>query len=126
MELKPYQSRALDALRTFLETAAVKPHAQAYAEAVAVGEPGPYSAGYRPLVGLPETPYCCLRLPTGGGKTLLGAHAVGIARDAYLDRDFPIVLWLTPSTTIAEQTLGALKKPGHPYRAALFDAFGGA
>jgi type III restriction enzyme len=126
MELKAYQVRALDALRTFLSSAAVKPHQSAYADAVQVGQPGAYAAAYTPLTGLPDTPYCCLRLPTGGGKTLLGAHAVGIARDAYLDRRFPVVLWLTPSAMIATQTLEALKKPGHPYRQALADAFGGA
>ncbi|PTQ12162.1 type III restriction endonuclease subunit R [Sphingomonas oleivorans] len=126
MELKPYQRRALDALRTFLDQAAIRPHAQAYAAACAVGEPGAYQAAYRPLAGLPDVPYCCLRLPTGGGKTLLAARAIGIARDAFLDRRFPVVLWLVTSTTIAEQTLGALKKPTHPYRQALEAAFGGA
>ncbi|MFC7499045.1 DEAD/DEAH box helicase [Enterovirga sp. GCM10030262] len=126
MELKAYQVRALDALRTFLASAAVKPHHRAYGDAVEVGQPGAFAAAYRPLSGLAGTPYCCLRLPTGGGKTLLGAHAVGVARDAYLDRRFPLVLWLTPSATIARQTVDALKKPGHPYRHALADAFGGA
>lgn len=126
MDLKDYQRRALAALRTFLSEAAIRPHAQAYAAACAVGEPGAYQAAYRPLAGLPDVPYCCLRLPTGGGKTLLAGHAIGVARDAYLDRRYPLVLWLVTSTTIAEQTLGALKKPTHPYRQALEASFGGA
>jgi type III restriction enzyme len=126
MELKDYQRRALDALRTFLDQAAIRSHAQAYAAACAVGEPGAYGATYRPLAGSPDTPYCCLRLPTGGGKTLLAAHAIGIARDTYLARPFPVVLWLVTSSAIADQTLGALKKPTHPYRQALEAAFGGA
>jgi type III restriction enzyme len=126
MQLKPYQTRALDALKTFLEAAAIKPHAQAYIEACKVGDPGAYAAPYQSLAGLADAPYCCLRLPTGGGKTLLGAHAVGIARDAYLPRRYPLVLWLVTSTTIADQTLDALKAPGHPYRKALEEQFGGA
>ncbi len=126
MELKAYQRRALAALRTFLETAAIRPHAAAYVAACAVGEPGAYQAAYRPIAGLPDTPYCCLRLPTGGGKTLLAAHAIAVARDAFLDRRYPVVLWLVTSTTIAEQTLGALKTPSHPYRQALEASFGGA
>ena len=126
MELKDYQRRALNALRTFLDQAAIRPHAQAYAAACAVGEPGAYGATYRPLAGSPDTPYCCLRLPTGGGKTLLAAHAIGIARDTYLARTFPVVLWLVTSSAIADQTLSALKKPTHPYRQALEAAFGGA
>lgn len=126
MELKDYQRRALDALRTFLDQAAIRPHAQAYATACEVGEPGAYGAGYRPLAGSPDAPYACLRLPTGGGKTLLAAHAIGIACDTYLARRFPVVLWLVTSSAIADQTLGALKKPTHPYREALETQFGGA
>ena len=38
--------------------------------------------------------------PTGGGKTLLAAHAIGIARDTYLTQQHPLVLWLVTSTTI--------------------------
>ena len=125
MELKDYQRRALDALRTFLDQAAIRDHSQAYAAACAVGEPGAYGTSYRPLAGLQGAPYCCLRLPTGGGKTLLAAHAIGIARDTYLARRFPVVLWLVTSTTIADQTLGALKKRTHPYRQALEASFGG-
>lgn len=126
MELKDYQRRALDALRTFLDQAAIRDHAAAYAAACAVGQPGAYGAAYRPLKDLPEVPYCCLRLPTGGGKTLLASHAVGIARDTFLSRRYPVVLWLVTSATIAEQTLGALKAINHPYRQALEASFGGA
>lgn len=126
MELKPYQQRALDALRTFLERAAFESAEVAYRAAATIGGPGAFGGRYAPLPGLPNTPYCCLRLPTGGGKTLLAAHAIGIARDTYLDRRHPVALWLVPSTTIAEQTLGALKTPGHPYRQVLTNAFGGA
>jgi type III restriction enzyme len=70
-------------------------------------------------------PYVCLRLPTGGGGTLLGAHAVGVARDAWIDAEFPLVLWLVPTNMIRTQTVDALNNPRHPYRAALDDKFGG-
>jgi type III restriction enzyme len=86
-----------------------------------VREPRPY----RPLPGLEKAPYVCLRLPTGGGKTLLAAHTLKIAADAYLERDFPIVLWLVPTNTIRAQTLETLRKPGHPNHEALRAAFDG-
>lgn len=124
MELKRDQRRALDALHMFLDQAAIRPHLQAYAAACEVGRPGAYRAAYAPIPGLPDVPYCCLRLPTGGGKALLAAHAVGVARDIYLTRRHPVVLWLVTSTTIADQTLGALKRIGHPNRRALDVAFG--
>lgn len=127
MELKPYQDRALDALRVFLDAARVKPHAAAFADAIKIGEPGAYAVGgYRAVEGLPGVPYACIRLPTGGGKTLLAAHAIKVAADSYMERARVPVIWLVPSSTIQTQTLDALKQPRHPYRRALDDAFGGA
>lgn len=126
MQLKKYQLRALDALDTFLSQAITKPHSVAYNIACNVGDPGFYASVYEPLRYLRDVPYCCLRLPTGGGKTLLGAHAIGIAHKHRVDGpEYPVALWLVPSTTIGDQTLDALKTPGHPYRAALEAAFGG-
>lgn len=127
MELKPYQDRALDALGTFLSTARVKPPATAYAETIAGADLGNYArGGYTPVQGLEATPYCCLRLPTGGGKTLLASHAIKVAADSYMDRPFVPVIWLVPSNAIQVQTLDALKQPRHPYRLALEEAFDGA
>ncbi|MBK6599294.1 MAG: DEAD/DEAH box helicase family protein [Proteobacteria bacterium] len=74
---------------------------------------------------MPGVPNVCLRLPTGGGKTLLAAHTVAVAGRHFLERDYPVVLWMVPTNTIRVQTAEALKKPGHPYRAALDDAFDG-
>ena len=86
---------------------------------------GGYAGAYKPLDGLPDAPYVCLRLPTGGGKTLLGTHAAAVARDAWVEKDSPLVLWLTPTKTIRRQTTEALKDARHPYRQALDEAFGG-
>ena len=70
-------------------------------------------------------PYVCLRLPTGGGKTILGCHAVKVARDAWVERDYPLVLWLVPTNTIRLQTVQALKNPLHPYHQVLAEGFEG-
>lgn len=127
MELKPYQDRALAALRTFLSAARVKTPAQAYAETIAGADLGNYArGGYTPVAELEATPYCCLRLPTGGGKTLLAAHAIKVAAESYMDRARVPVIWLVPSSQIQTQTLDALKQPRHPYRLALEEAFDGA
>src|SRR3546814_14145267 len=81
--------------------------------------------GYTAVEGLERAaPYCCIRLPTGGGKTLLAAHAVRIAADEWMERPKVPVLWLVPSNPILTQTIDALKQPRHPYRLALEDAFG--
>ena len=65
---------------------------------------------YRPLEKLENTPYVCLRLPTGGGKTLLGAYTISTAAQAFLEQDFPLVLWLVPTNTIRQQTLETLRE----------------
>ncbi|MEN5246154.1 DEAD/DEAH box helicase family protein [Brucella pseudintermedia] len=129
MELKAYQKETLGTLRAFLEQARINGPRAAYDEIVAKPEVAKRLKGlatsYKALNGLDETPYVCLRLPTGGGKTVLAAHAVNIAKEAWIERDFPLVLWLVPTTTIRKQTVDALKNPRHPYRAALDEAFSG-
>ncbi|UYO43215.1 DEAD/DEAH box helicase family protein [Rhodopseudomonas palustris] len=129
MKLKQYQVDALGVLRHFLEEARIAGPKNAY-EAI-TKEPeqakrlGRYRGDYTALEALPGVPYVCLRLPTGGGKTILGAHAVGIARDAWIEKDHPVVLWLVPSNTIRLQTVEALKNTRHPYRQALDEVFEG-
>lgn len=129
MKLKRYQADTLATLRRFFEEARVAGPKNAY-EAI-TREPeqarrlGRYGGTYAPLAGLPDVPYVCLRLPTGGGKTVLGACAVGIARDAWVEKDHPLVLWLVPSNTIRLQTVEALKNPRHPYRRVLDESFNG-
>ncbi len=123
MELKHYQTRALESLAEYFracqkfgdpDTAFYNTTKQIY---------GGQGVPYHPIQELPEPPYICLRLPTGGGKTLLAAHAIGVAADEFLRATNPLTLWLTPSKTIREQTLRALKDPDHPYRRALAARF---
>ena len=112
-ELKRYQKETLNALETFLQTARTEPVAEAFA--AVTGRP---VEAYRHY-SFGETPYACLRLPTGGGKTVLASHAVRVATENYLEETYPVVLWLVPTKTIRQQTLEALKIPEHPYRAEL-------
>ena len=121
--LKKYQTATLAVLRSYLEAARIVGAKPAFddMDKAGVREPRPY----RPLDGLETVPYVCLRLPTGGGKTLLSAHTVKVAADAYLEREFPIVLWLVPTNTIRAQTLETLKKPSNPNYEALRAAFDG-
>ncbi|MFN4204817.1 MAG: DEAD/DEAH box helicase [Agrobacterium albertimagni] len=129
MKLKQYQTDTLSILRRFFEEARVAGPMGTY-EAL-TKEPdqakrlGRYGGTYTPLAELPHVPYICMRLPTGGGKTILAAHSIGIVRDAWVEKDYPMVLWLVPSNTIRLQTAEALKNTRHPYRQALDEAFDG-
>ena len=42
----------------------------------------------------PQMPYVCLRVPTGGGKTLLACHAAGLAMTDFMRAERAVVLWL--------------------------------
>lgn len=123
--LKDYQKRVLDELASYSEDVAYfrgmgrvrNPPAQAFTNIT--GE------AWRPLTENPDTPFVCVKIPTGGGKTLVAAHAAGIVYDKLLQhkQERGVVLWTTPSETIRSQTLRALKDEHHPYRKALEAAF---
>ena len=115
--LKNYQIKTLDTLKAYLETARFKGARPAYDEAT--------NRPYKPMEGLPTVPFVCLRLPTGGGKTLLSAHSVRVAAETYLETEFPVVLWMVPTDTIKTQTLETLKNPANANYQALRDAFDG-
>lgn len=80
------------------------------------GKPG----NYRPIAGFDDgMPYFCLRVPTGGGKTFVGARCVPLVNRYLLQTERSIILWLVPSNAIREQTLKAFRNREHPYYAAL-------
>ncbi|QEY59728.1 restriction endonuclease subunit R [Pseudomonas sp. C27(2019)] len=120
-KLKGYQQRAVDVMQTFL-AGCLKANSVAEAYSAALAEQDLPEHAYQEY-GFGQTPYFCLRIPTGGGKTVLGSYAVEVAAQHYLESDAPITLWLVPSITIRQQTVEALKTPGHPYRQNLDRAF---
>lgn len=64
-------------------------------------------------------PHICLKVPTGGGKTLLATHAAKIINQHYFRRNTGLILWVVPSDAIYQQTLKAFKDIEHPYRQIL-------
>lgn len=115
--LKDYQLQTLAALRRFLERTVELSDADTAFYAVT-------KRPFTSLPSLPGLPYVCLRIPTGGGKTVLAAHSIGVAADSFLRTDAPTVLWLVPSQTIRDQTLATLQDRAHSNRRALADRFG--
>lgn len=125
LELKDYQKKAVGALEAFFDQArgardeAALHAAFNTARRAALGE-SLRDMPYRPLSSdAPEIPQVCIRIPTGGGKTLLAAHAIERAARLYVGSPYPLVLWMVPSNTIRTQTRDALRTPGHPYHEAL-------
>lgn len=56
-------------------------------------------------------PHACLKIPTGGGKTLMAAAAL-----ERLGMRTGLVLWVVPTKQIYEQTLTALRDKSNPIR----------
>ncbi len=64
-------------------------------------------------------PNFCLKIPTGGGKTLMATYAIELYLEQLRKQKTGFVLWVVPSEQIYSQTLNALKDRSHPYRERL-------
>ena len=146
MELKEYQSRALEAFSRWLRALAeARQESATSVEALqnaGVDVPGDIhnyaGSAWRKLAasgGVAERsghyaartadagfpiPHACFKVPTGGGKTLLAAAAL-----ERLNRPTGLTLWITPTRAIYQQTRTALRNREHPYRHLLERASGG-
>ncbi len=125
IRLKNYQEKSLETLSSFLESCRFETVNQAYDKTQYKCYYGANFKPFQPLSGLDNVPYVCLRLPTGGGKTLLSAHTIAIAGKAFIENEYPLTLWLVPTNTIKSQTLETLQSPDHTNYQVLEKAFDG-
>lgn len=98
MKLKRYQENALDTLDQFLAlTRKLKPR-HAFNEITNQN----YNHEW-----FGDVPFVCIRIPTGGGKTLVGCKSVEHIMATALQHkmDTGIVMWFVPSDSIKTQTL---------------------
>ncbi len=139
MELKSYQQATLDALQRYLS--ALNTARENAARVAALGLSGvhyEWDAEAWGLIGRDKTGYqqrrsgagrsiptICFKIPTGGGKTLLGVKAIETIQTAYLRRHTGLVLWIVPTSEIYRQTYSAFRDRSHPYRQLLDLASGG-
>ncbi len=127
---KDYQNKTLESLARYLRRCReTGDPARSFLEVTAQlwGAAHPY----HPITGLPpgesfpaDMPFVCLRVPTGGGKTVIAARALRVAREALLDTEHPLALWLVPSDAIRAQTLAAMRDRDHPLRQLLDEELG--
>ena len=110
MNLKDYQAEALDWLEAFFKRCKESNNPRFAYEETTRDWRG-IALHYRPLPTLLRVPYICLRIPTGGGKTLIGGLAIERANRSLLFTRYSVTLWLVPSEPIREQTLKALRTP---------------
>ncbi|HEY2583508.1 MAG TPA: DEAD/DEAH box helicase family protein [Mucilaginibacter sp.] len=139
MKLKLYQEKVLDVLKEYLS--ALADFKDKYQKALAfdvdiakdynfpkrafekaINKPGYHSKNNGIHEQLPDV---YLKVPTGGGKTLLACHSIDLVQKQYLQKQTGLVLWIVPSTQIYRQTILALKDRYHPYRQILDISSGG-
>jgi type III restriction enzyme len=125
METKQYQKTSLHWLRRYYqkcrvmqETGETFPASTAFTSVTAEIHEG-QGLPYAPVKQVPGIPYVCLRIPTGGGKTLVACEAVSLGVKELLQKDRALILWLVPSDTIRSQTLSRLQDSADPYRQSL-------
>lgn len=124
MKLKEYQERTLKETKVFLEQLAVwrgkardgEDWLFDFAEkAWDKAEVGRTYLKKKDGLGRP-LPVFCLKIPTGGGKTLLAVKTIDLVHSLYLKRQTGLVVWIVPTLQIYRQTLQRLKDRDDPYR----------
>lgn len=122
VELKEYQRTALDQVKTYLELLAKEKdngntrHAGVDAWRELFGTRN-YNEKENGLSD--DLPTFCLKIPTGGGKTLLAVKTIDLINTYYVKKQTGLVLWIVPTTQIYRQTLQNLRNREHPYRQQL-------
>lgn len=116
MKLKKYQQSALDTLKNYLDD--LEKVRSKFAFMGITNQP--YNSDY-----FNETPFVCIKIPTGGGKTYVACHAVNeIMRTALKNKmGRGLVIWFTPSEAIKTQTLLKLKDRKDWHRRVLDEEF---
>ncbi len=129
MQLKQYQTDTLRILSDYLRALNESKAKEAAARGLGIAyewdreawnkiRPNAPYLPSRNGVGEP-LPNVCLKVPTGGGKTLLALKAIDLIHGLYLRRQTGLVLWIVPTTQIYNQTYRALRDKAHPYRQVL-------
>lgn len=117
MELKKYQQKALDKIKDYL---------------VEVNKFGPKHAfisikgdKYQDEFFGDKVPFVCIKIPTGGGKTLVGCNATTLILDSFLKEKMGrgIIMWFVPSEAIKSQTLRKFKDRTDIHRMILDEYF---
>lgn len=135
MELKTYQAKTLAGVTAYLtELANLGERVRALPADIADKIDVPHEAfkkvSTQPYLSVTDgtdrqLPNFYIKVPTGGGKTLLACHTIDLANRILLKKQTGLVLWVVPKSQIYRQTVDALKDRTHPYRQVLDLASGG-
>lgn len=139
MYLKDYQIKVVTALKQFLQIAREEKQKHLKVKAIdpslshdwmgkTIELIGKSSGSFqdRPKNGLMEEyPRVVIKVPTGGGKTLLAVEAIREYQNLFTQRKTGLIVWIVPSETIYTQTIIRLKDKSNAYRQLLDQSSGG-
>lgn len=116
MKLKRYQTNAIDTLDEFLKLIRHMKPRHAFNEITE----NVYNHEW-----FGDVPFVCMRIPTGGGKTLVGCKSVERIMSTFLQHkmDTGIVMWFVPSDSIKTQTLKKFSDTKDWHHQMLFESF---
>src|SRR3989344_6576524 len=127
MQLKKYQERILKEAGIFLGLLEKEQKSKNRYPALSAWDeskklfhlPGTYKPRTNGL--RKDLPTFAVKVPTGGGKTLLATQILGLIYKTILKNrnGAGMVLWVVPSDQIYKDTLRALRDPKHFYRESL-------
>ncbi|MDP3996102.1 MAG: DEAD/DEAH box helicase family protein [bacterium] len=122
MQLKKYQTECLNKLHEYATECRKHPPEDGAAFAWMKFQP---EKGYHRFSPENNAPIVCLKVPTGGGKTLIASHSVSVLFETFLKERASrgLVMWFVPSDSIRTQTLKALKNRNHAFRKSLDSNF---
>src|SRR3990170_1846319 len=132
--LKDYQQRTireleallsdLDAARQAFESTPALQALGGYVP-LAFGKPQYAQFPDRPLTGAGKLyPRVCIKMPTGGGKTLVAVETIRAYQNLFAKRKTGLVVWITHRDQIYRQTIENLQSKSHVYRQLLDQASG--
>lgn len=117
MQYKNYQTNAIEILEDFLGRIRKMKPRHAFNEIT----DGKYNHDW-----FGDVPFVCIRIPTGGGKTLVGCKATERIMSIALPykSDTGIVMWFVPSDSIKTQTLKKFRDTRDRHYEVLSEEFG--
>lgn len=79
----------------------------------------------RPITGTGRLyPRVCIKMPTGGGKTLVAVKTIRAYQNLLAKKKTGLVVWIAHRESIYRQTIENLQNKSHPYRQFLDQASG--
>ncbi len=132
--LKDYQQRVVKEVQTFFsdldaarQAFESTPALQALGSYVALALSGQKYVQFpdKPMSGTGKLyPRVCIKMPTGGGKTLVAIETIRSYQNLLAKRKTGLIVWITHREQIYRQTIENLQNKNHPYRQLLDQASG--